>query len=204
MGIGKFLKEWKRFLGSREDSTFEPAASVQKVVRDNQLQIDHLTIAWQQDPSGMPVIKDRREIFLFDGEKAALWSISSLPELFRGARLPPSSEEMAHYPEEYMPFFYLIETYALQACEAIGRDLIDDEFVRIYSEIRRRPEGKSLGFVYDAVYQAAALAMGMQSFSQAEFEAVFNQLAASARGWKEGYSSRNYIRYLREHLKEEE
>lgn len=202
MGIEEFFEKWKRFIGGgREGPAIEPAASLQKVVRDNKLAINNLTIAWEHDPSGMPVIKNRQEIFLCDGEKIAPWVISSLQELFRGARLPPSLVEMERYPEEYIPFFYLMEGQVIQACDAGRRDLIDDEFVRIYSGMRRCPEGKSLGFVHDAVYQAAALALAMESFSRAEFEAVFDQLARSVRRWREGYASRNYVRYLRENFK---
>ena len=202
MGIGEFFEKWKRFIGGgREGPAIEPVASLQKVVRDNKFAINNLTIAWEQDPSGMPVIKNRREIFLCDGEKIASWEIFSLQELFRGARLPPSHGEMERYPEEYIPFFYLMEGHVVQACDAGRQDLIDNEFVRIYSEMRRRPEGKSFGFVHDAVYQAAALALAMQSFSRAEFEAVFDQLARSVRHWREGDASRNYLRYLRENLR---
>lgn len=202
MGIGEFFKKWKRFVGSgREGLAIEPVASLQKVVQDNNLAINNLTIAWEQDLSGMPVIKNRQEIFLYDGEKIAPWAIFSLQELFRGARLLPSRGEMERYPEEYIPFFYLMEGHVIQACDVSRRDLIDDEFVRIYSGMRRCPEGKSFGFVHDAVYQAAALALAMESFSRAEFEAVFDQLARSARHWREGCASRNYVRYLRENFK---
>ena len=91
MGIGKFLEKWKRFVkDDRDDPAVDPVASLQKVVRDNKFAVNNLVIAWEHDPSGAAVIKNRREILLCDGDKTALWVISSLQELFRGARLPPS------------------------------------------------------------------------------------------------------------------
>ena len=149
MGIGKFLEKWKRFVkDDRDDPAVDPVASLQKVVRDNKFAVNNLVIAWEHDPSGAAVIKNRREILLCDGDKTALWVISSLQELFRGARLPPSVGDMERYPEEYVPFFYFIEGHVIQACDAGRQDPIDDEFARIYSEMRRRPEGKSLGTAY--------------------------------------------------------
>jgi len=202
MGIGEFLEKWKRFVGDdRDDPAMDPVASLQKALEDHKLATSRLTIAWEQDLSGVPVIKNRREILLCDGEKIAPWVISFLQELFRSAGLPPAVEDMERYPKKYIPFFYLIEGTVVQACDAGRWNLTDDEFVRIYSEMRRRPEGQSLGFVHDAVYQAAALALAMQSFSRAEFEAVFDQLSRSAHRWREGRASRNYIRYLRENLR---
>lgn len=202
MGIGEFFEKWKRFVkDDRDDPAVDPVASLQKVVRDNKLAISSLAIAWEQDLSGAAVIKNRREILLYDGNKTALWVISSLQELFRGARLPPSAGDMERYPEEYVPFFYSIEGHVIQACDAGRQDPTDDAFVRIYSEMRRRPEGQSLGFVHDAIYQAAALTLAMQPFSRMEYEAVFDQLARSARRWREGRVSRRYLRYLKENLR---
>ncbi|MCM8775583.1 MAG: hypothetical protein NC930_04435 [Candidatus Omnitrophica bacterium] len=122
------------------------------------------------------------------------WSISSLAELFRGTREPPV--DMEHYPEAYVDDFSQIESSVLMAHDFI-HDVTDDEFVRIYSLIKRRPEARSEGFLHDIVYQAAALMLGLRPRSQKEFEAVFSQLARSARHWRVGYVSRNYVAYLK-------
>ena len=42
----------------------------------------------------------------------------------------------------------------------------------IYSILRRRPDGKSLGFVHDCMWQAAALMLATRPLSQGEFEVI--------------------------------
>ena len=77
------------------------------------------------------------------------------------------------------------------------RDPTDEEFIELYSAMRRRPDGKSLGPLHDVVWQAACLALGMTQVSEAEFSAVFGQLTRSVRHFRAGHTSRNYIGYLR-------
>lgn len=63
--------------------------------------------------------------------------------------------------------------------------------------MRRRPDGKSLGPLHDVVWQSAALVLGLRPWSEAEYAAVFGQLARSARHFRMGPSSRNYFEYVR-------
>lgn len=67
----------------------------------------------------------------------------------------------------------------------------------IYSVLRRRPDGRSLGFVHDYMWQAAALILGTRSLSQAEFEAIMARLERSCRTFETNATSRNYITALR-------
>ena len=67
----------------------------------------------------------------------------------------------------------------------------------IYSALRRRPDGGSLGFVHDYMWQAAALVLGTRPLSQAEFEAIMARLERSCRTFEQGPTSRNYVASLR-------
>jgi hypothetical protein len=67
----------------------------------------------------------------------------------------------------------------------------------IYSTLRRRPDGRSLGFVHDYMWQAAALILGTRPLSQAEFEAIMARLERSCRTFELGPTSRNYVTSLR-------
>ena len=67
----------------------------------------------------------------------------------------------------------------------------------IFSTLRRRPDGKSLGFVHDYMWQAAALVLGTHPLSQVEFEAIMARLERSCRTFEQGPTSRNYASSLR-------
>ena len=151
-----------------------------------------------KDMSSFP---DRNCVGLSDaGSRIAEWRVPSLRQLFRGTKVPP--KDMDHYPQEYHQIFFTIEKNVLFAGNLV--EIRDEEIARLYSVLRRIPDGRSEGFLHDILYQAAALMLGINSISQAEFESIFGQLAASARGWRESYSSKNYITYLRENLKQDE
>ena len=88
---------------------------------------------------------------------------------------------MEHYPQEYHQIFFAIEKNVLFAGDLI--EIRDEEIARLYNLLRRKPDGRSEGFLHDCLYQSAALVLGLRAVSQGEFEAVFDQLASSARGW---------------------
>ena len=62
--------------------------------------------------------------------------------------------------------------------------------------MRRRPDSKSTGIIHDVAWQAAAFALGLREWSEAEYVAVFAQLTRSVRTFSIGKDSRNYIEYL--------
>jgi len=103
---------------------------------------------------------------LTNGEEILVWQVPTLRELLRGNRAPPA--DMDHYPPEYTPLFYFIETHFLTLCDGgvTGRTL---EMEEIYSMLRRRPEGRSLGASRDFMWQVAALLLGTHVLSEAEF-----------------------------------
>ena len=102
---------------------------------------------------------------------------------------------MDHYPEEYCPHFYFIENHVLTVCSAKG-DRTDQELEEIYSMLRRRPDGRSLGAVHDFLWQVAALLLGTRLLSGEEFEALLGALERSTRKWGLRPVSRNYVAYL--------
>ncbi|MBM3836910.1 MAG: hypothetical protein FJ398_02910 [Verrucomicrobia bacterium] len=183
------------------DDELEPAVelipSLQELVIAQGLKAEKLQLALEVNEGQKQVrVLDRRSVPLYDGEKAVFWEAPPLREMFRGGRQPPPDSEMNRYPPEYSLYFYLIENHVLLLSDQIG-DRTDQELEEVYSLLRRRPDGKSLGTVHDALWQAAALLLGTYALSQAEFEAIFGQLARSARHWAQSPISRNYLGYLR-------
>ncbi len=136
--------------------------------------------------------KDRRWIVLETGSEAFIWQAPELSTLFRGSIVPPSLER---YPKAYVPLFAHIEEQVFyQATELnAGRD---DEFREIYSNLRRLPDGKSATALHAGIWQILALTLASTPISQAQFEAVVQRIAQSARSHSMGPSSRNYLAYL--------
>jgi hypothetical protein len=144
-----------------------------------------------RDP--VPAGLDRGSLSLTDGKEFWFWKTDSLRALFRGDKQPPV---LGDYPEAYNDLFMLFDLHALEISKLFG-DRRDAEMREIYSVLRRRPDGRSLGFVHDYMWQAAALMLGTRPLSQAEFEAIVARLERSCRTFEQGAASRNYIAALR-------
>jgi tetratricopeptide (TPR) repeat protein len=173
--------------------------SLRAVVKAEGLDDVNLSVAIQTKENYRITTPDRSLIMISDGEKGAPWRVASLRELFRGNRQPPAN--LDHEPPPYPDYFELLEFHALMVCNLEG-DRTDQEFVEVYSLLRRRPDGKSIGPVHDALWQVSALLLSTFVISQAEFEAICGQLARVARRSQEGVISRHYAAWLHESFKE--
>ena len=148
----------------------------------------------------VPEMIDRTCLFLTAGGEVCPWETDSLRALFRSDRQPPV---LGDHPQAYEESFITFDLHALEISQIIG-DRRDEEMREIYSALRRRPDGRSLGFVHDYMWQAAALVLGTQPLSQAEFEAILARLERSCRTFAQGVTSRNYIGALRQTFDEGE
>jgi len=169
------------------------AASLRSLVQTHGLDPEHLTVPLLTDGRRNIRVQNRHEVPVSDGKRLVHWPVASLRELFRGSRTPPA--DMEHYPPEYMPHFYFIENHFLTLCRAKG-DRTDQAMEEIYSMLRRRPDGRSLGEDHDFLWQVAALLLGRHVLSGAEFEGLFASLTRSTRRWGIKPVSRNYAHYL--------
>jgi hypothetical protein len=134
--------------------------------------------------------RPRSDILLVDRNNSfGTWTVPSLTSLFRGARVAP---DLQQYPPDYVPVFAFIEQRVVSWAQAT-RTPTDSEMEEVYSNLRRRPDGRSLNATHDAVWQIAAFTLGEFELSAAEFDASFGQLAKSARRWKLGSTSREYL-----------
>ncbi len=182
----------------REDSPdFDLIESLQHAATEGGLGPEDLFLSILFDPVGTEAAKDRSNVLVGNGRIVTDWHVASLRSLFRGDRRPPPDSEMEHYPAAYAPFFHRIEYNVYRYCRTMDLNPIDAEFVDLYSQMRRRPDGRSLGALHDVIWQSAALALGRRPWSEAEYTAIFGQLARSARHFKIGPVSRNYIAYVR-------
>ena len=150
----------------------------------------------EQHPTPVPFGGDRALVHLSDGKQYCEWKSDSLRALFRGDKKPPV---LGDYPEAYNDAFLLLDLHALEISRIFG-DRRDAEMREIYAALRRRPDGRSLGFVHDYMWQAAAWVLGSRPLSQAEFEAIMSRLERSCRTFEIGPGSRNYVTTLRRTL----
>jgi hypothetical protein len=142
-------------------------------------------------------IQDRHQVLLNDDKHVGRWTAPNLTELFRGNRPAPVLGD--HPGDEHTPVFSFIELPLLKLGKVLG-DPTDRQMEEIYATLRRRPDGRSLGFLHDALWQVCALLLAMRPLSQAEFEAYVNRLERSTRHMQIGPVSRNYLGVLRQTL----
>jgi hypothetical protein len=178
-------------------SGFDLIPSLRDVVRDAGLRADKLVVALEADGGGKALIRDKHQVAVSDSEKHVFWSVPSLEQLFRGERVPPA--DLDHYPEEYAPHFFFIQTQLLTLCDAMG-DRNDQELEEIYYALRRRPDGRSLGVADDFLWQVSALLLGCHILSGAEYAGLIGALVRSTRKWAMRPISRNYVAYLRKNF----
>lgn len=194
---------WFRKKGKSSDAddldAVEPVESLRAAAGEDGVDIAKVRLSIPLGETGSEIRIDRNEVTASDGTGTLFWHVDGLSPLFRGDRKPPPYGEMAHYPADYVMFFYGIENSVLLFC-SVTREPTDAEFVDVYSQMRRRPDGKSAGPLHDVVWQAAALALGLRPWSEAEYTAVFGQLTRSARHFKMGPTSRNYMAYLKQSI----
>jgi hypothetical protein len=137
----------------------------------------------------------RNDVLLRDAGEELNVALKPLRELFTGSRKAP---DLSRGPTpELMPFFLLLEMTVVRFCEADGRDETDQEMERIWSQLRRRPDGSDCT-LHSYLRAAARVYMARNEVSQAEYEAVMSRLAKSARTFATAPISRTYLATLRE------
>lgn len=155
-----------------------------------------MPVGWRVPAPSEPETRvfDRSLITLVQEKELFIWEVQSLRELFRGDRKPPV---LGDTPTSYTLQFALLELHVVEASK-LDKEPRDAEMEEIYSALRRRPDGRSLGRLHDYMWQAAALLLGAYPLSQAEFEAIIGRLERSCRTFGMGLTSRNYVASLRQ------
>jgi hypothetical protein len=136
------------------------------------------------------VVAQRDGVQVQVGEGRETLALPPVRQLFRGDRRAP---DLSDGPtRELEPFFLLLEYTVVRFCEADGRDETDQETERIFASLRRRPDSDG-GRLHAYLRAAARLYLSAHDVSQAEYEAVMNRLAKSARTFSAPPLSRNYL-----------
>ncbi|QRK13151.1 hypothetical protein JQX13_25860 [Archangium violaceum] len=169
------------------------AEAVEKLQRAG-LKVDQpelLRVAIQRDEN-KKVVPPRGEVPVMGNEGLVLTTLKPISQLWTGSTVPPDLSRTP--PPQYHPFLLLLESTAANYCAAIGRPETDDEFERLYRQLRRRPDGTDPHPLFAYLQGAARLYMSLRDVSQAEFEAVVNRLSQSAKWHSSHVGSTNYYR----------
>jgi hypothetical protein len=159
----------------------------------NEFHLLALPVKAPKDRPLAPAGPDRSRLCILDGDRRVEWHAESLQKLFRGDKQPPL---LGDYPDAFLDSFALLELHVLQFSNSFG-DRRDAEMLEIYSALRRRPDGRSLGDAHDYMWQAAAYLLGTRILSRAEFEAIMSRLERSCRTFRLHSTSHNYVDSLR-------
>lgn len=134
------------------------------------------------------------EVAVIAGSKTVLVSLKRISELFTGTRTPPSFRDGP--TDAYMLFFALIELTVIDFCRCAGRAEYDAEIERLYTHLRRRPDGHDPNPLFSYMQAAARLYMSAFDVSQAEFDAVCRRLSKSAGRFGLGPTSAHYCEVI--------
>ncbi|QRN99446.1 hypothetical protein JRI60_10680 [Archangium violaceum] len=156
-----------------------------------------LRVAIQRDEN-KKVMKLGTEVPVMGNEGLMLVTLQPLSKLWTGSALPPDLSRTP--PPQYQPFFLLLESTAANYCAATGKAETDDEFERLYRQLRRRPDGDDPHPLFSYLKGATRLYMSLRDVSQAEFEAVVNRLSQSAKWHSTHVGSTNYHREVLRNL----
>jgi hypothetical protein len=173
---------------------FELHESLEAVVKKAGLDLSSLSVGLAIDERTHQVfIESRNVVMLSDGKQAFEWKVDSLRDLFRGGEEESLGDVLSDYPMEFTPLFYTIEQNLPLFLSGAGLPPTDGEFLDVYSSMRRRPDGRSQGSLHDFVWMNAAFMLGKYRCSESLYSAIFKRLEKSARTFKTGMSSRNYM-----------
>jgi hypothetical protein len=144
--------------------------------------------------------KDRRmlpvgeEIGVVWKRKPATIKLKSIQELFVGSRVPPRFDQGPS--GEYIGMFLFIERVVVDYCAISGREETDQEMERVYSQLRRRPDGKDRNPLYSYLRAGVRVLMSMRDTSEAEFQGIIGRLVKSTRSFSMAPISHNYLTTL--------
>jgi len=188
------IEDGKRIYFFKEE---EYLPSLREAIKSAGLDPGKVNVGFPLEKDRLLPIPDRHQVGLNDDKCFGRWEAPKLAELFRGNRPAPLLGDQPG--DEHTPIFSFIEMPLVKLCKALG-DPTDQQMEEIYATLRRRPDGRSLGFLHDALWQVCALLLAMRPLSQAEFEAYVNRLERSTRHMQIGPVSRNYLGVLRQTL----
>ena len=146
------------------------------------------------------IISDWRHIILSrkedDGDYLKM-AVPSLQELFRGDYDPGTLEDTENI--KYMYIITVLEPHWISRANLGVIEIPKDETMyEVYTQLRRRPDGKpgQNESLHAVIWQCLAFLAGIIEISEAEYVAIVGRLARSASTFRTSYSSTNMFTHL--------
>ena len=117
-------------------------------------------------------------------------ALPPLRSLFRGDR--KAFEDRRAPPDDLLTVFHTIEGTLAEWCVLSKTRVRDEQFAQLYSELRRRPDGRG-GPLFQYARAAAQVALLLRPTSEAEFDAVLRRIERSTRTFSDGPMSTGYL-----------
>lgn len=118
-------------------------------------------------------------------------TLPALRSLCRGSAAAPTLPA-GRPPARYERVIIVLEQTARRYFEHTKRPETDEELLRIFSALARRPDGRDPHRLFGYLNAAARVCLALEDWSEAELEAVFRRLAQSARTFRTHTTSKNY------------
>ena len=138
------------------------------------------------------------DVLVVSGRNTTRVTLKKITALFAGTKTPPSFRSGP--TSDYLMFFAMIERAVIVYCQSSGRAEYDAEIERLYTHLRRRPDGRDANVLFSHMQAATRLYMSMFDVSQAEFDAVARRLSQSAGRFADGPTSKTYCEVVGEGL----
>ncbi len=152
------------------------------------------TLPIRVDPSTgrlLPPEQQDGRFLVHSGDAVCRVALEPMGQLYTGDVRAP---DLSGFPNErYVPFFSVLELTAANYCAAAGRTPTDDEFARLYKELRAQPDVRGRSPLFAYLQAAARLYMSLRDVSKHEFRAVVGRLAKSAKTFRLSKRSCNYF-----------
>lgn len=154
------------------------------------------------DPDGHPIVSDGAWMVAHNPPSGPpeVVRLEPLPlrSLFRGDRVV--QEFGSTPPPEYALVFASIERPLARFAASSVSCVRDAEFEKLFSELRRRPDGRYQSALYRYAQAVLRLLLLLRPTSESEFDAVLRRLARSARTFGTSPTSTNYFTHALEPL----
>lgn len=112
-----------------------------------------------------------------------------ISELYRGdGRVEGDITQDPHY----LPFLASIERTALEYCQISGRIVSDEEFHRLYKQLKQKPDSRDRNPMFSYLQAAVRAYMAITPVSKQELRAVVGRLLRSAKTFRMSKRSTNY------------
>lgn len=151
-----------------------------------------LSIAIRSTEGGAPLPVDESTIGVLQmGRLLGVTTLPTLSSLFRGSA--KCAEIVSEPPPALENIFMCVELTAADWCASTAMRVRDEEFEKLYSDLRRRPDGRSAHPLFGYLRAAMRLSIAIRPTSADEFEAITRRLARSARTFRASATSTNYL-----------